>query len=215
VYYLVSDTYHYNYTPAPNEFHLPPYEIWTARSDGSNALSLGKCWYVGQVVWFDQERKIIYSCGYEGPPEIHVASVDGTSSTWLNDMTAFEGLLSGWMALSPDEATLALTDEVGRLQIVPLDGSPIQYIAQWGTVSSWSSDSRRLYYLQGTGGSFDQPALYVYDVDAGTSTRLFSSPLHTSDGMTIEIPLGITISPIRNAAVFYQFQGLWLVTWAP
>jgi len=206
----------YNYTPAPNEFHLPPYEIWVARSDGSDAVTLGKCWQVGQVVWFDDESKIIYSCGYEGAPEIHIASVDGAFSNWLNDVTAFEGLLGGWMALSPDEMKLALTDEVGLLQIVPLDGSPIQCVAQWGIASAWSSDGRMLYYLQGEDAVFEQSALYVYDVETRRSTKLFSSPLYAADGVSVKIPSppALMVSPLGDRAVFYESRGLWLASWS-
>jgi hypothetical protein len=206
----------HTYTPAPDEFYLPPYEIWTARSDGSQASRIGRCYRARQIIWFDQERKIIFDCGYEGPSAVIIASVDGSSAEYLNDVTAFRGSL-GWgsMALSPDETILALTDAVGRLQIVPLDGSPIQHIAQWGVVSAWSPDSRRLYYLQGGDASFKQSALYVYDVEAQRSTKLFSSPLYAADGIMVEITSDIIVSPLENAAIFYQFQGLWLVTWSP
>lgn len=206
----------HTYTPAPNEFYLPPYEIWTARSDGSQASRIGRCYRAGQIVWFDQERRIIFDCGYEGPPDIVMANVDGSSAEYLNDVTAFRGSLGfGWMALSPGETKLAITDASGMLQIVPLDGSEVQAIARWGSVSNWSSDNRRLYYLQGKDDFFDQPEFYVYDVDTRTSTKLFSSPLRTSDGVLIEIPTGVAVSPLENAAVFHQFQGLWLVTWSP
>ncbi len=204
----------YKYTPAPDEFYLPPYEIWTARSDGSNALSLGRCWYVGQVIWLEQERKIIYSCGYEGPSDIGMVNVDGSLFVDLTGLFGGLGVGLSPMALSPDETKLAFTDSVFTLRIAALDGSEIRSVAQWGYAPNWSPDGRRLYYQQGQDLSGDVD-IYVYDLGTGVSTKLVPSPLRAFDGVPVSIPVGgLVVSPLENAAVF-ENQGLWLVTWSP
>lgn len=203
----------HTYTPAPNEIYLPPYEIWTARSDGSDALRLDYCYHIGQVIWLDQEEKVIFSCGYEGAEDIIMANVDGSSKV---DLTAvFGGLgLSHRMALSPDETKLAFPDSIGRLQIASLDGSEVRPIARWGYMPNWSPDSRRLYYQKAD--RYTGPVdIHVYDLDTGTDTKLVSSPILAPGGTEISIPIGIVVSPLENAGVFHQFQGLWLVTWSP
>lgn len=196
----------HNYTPAPDEFYLPPYEIWTAQSDASNAQSLGPCWRYSQVIWFAQERKIIVACGYEGPGEIDVAAIDGSSRVSLSQS------LSGRMALSPDETKLAITAEPETVIILTLDNNETQVVTDRGYVSGWSPDGQRLYYLR-TEKSWGFYDLYVYDLASGTDTKLLSSPLYTADGTTVPIPLWVEVSPLENAIVFNINSGVWLVTW--
>jgi len=205
-------------TPAPGEF-VPLVEIWAAQADGSNALRLGgpgrACQTIGQVIWFDQERKMIFDCGYEGPPDIIIASMDERSLVSLSAVTAFDGLLGGGMALSPDEMKLALTDASGVLQVVSLDSGEVQSIARWGYAPNWSPDSRRLYYLQGQEEFTRFGNVHIYDLDTGTNAEFLVSPIHAPDGTDINIAVDkFVVSPLENAAVF-QSRGLWLVTWFP
>lgn len=206
----------YNYTPAPDEFSLPPYEIWIAQSNGSNARSLGPCWIFGQVIWFDQERKIIFDCGYEGPASIDIAAVDRSTHVSLSSFSqSFDGLsLSGRMALSPDETKLAITAEPETVIILTLDNNETQVVTDRGYVSGWSPDGQRLYYLR-TEKSWGFYDLYVYDLANGTDTKLLSSPLYAADGTTVPIPLWVEVSPLENAIVFDINSGVWLVTWQP
>jgi len=198
----------HNYTPAPDEFYLPPYEIWTAQSDGSNARSLGPCWIFGQVIWLDQERKIIFGCGYEGPDEIDVAAVDGGSRVSLLQS------LSGRMALSSDETKLAITAEPEKVVILFLASGETRVVTDRGYVSGWSPDGQRLYY-QNTEESWPFYDLHVYDLDSEVDTTLLSSPLSAAEGTTVTLALGIEVSPLENAAVFHKNSGVWLITWLP
>ena len=92
-----------NYTPGPDEGPWgPPVEVWAARSDGSQAWKLygpyGGCRTLGDAVWFDGERQVIFDCGYEGPPTVLIAQVDGSSVVGLRGTTAFTDSLgyAGW-----------------------------------------------------------------------------------------------------------------------
>ncbi len=204
----------HTYTPAPDEIYIAPYEIWTARSDGTDAVRLQSCYHIGQAIWLDQERKVIFSCGYEGPHDIHMASVDGSSHEYLS--AVFGGLgLSHQMALSPDETKLAFPDALGTLQIASLDGSEVRPIARWGYMPNWSPDSRRLYYQHLEEFDDHFVDIRVYDLDTGGDTLLIPSPKHASGGTGVSIPVGtFVVSPLENAAVF-KSQGLWLVMWSP
>ncbi len=201
----------YTYTPAPDEVYLTPYEAWTARSDGSDAVKLQcYCRHIVQAIWLDQERKVILICGDEGGNGVLVADVDGNSC-----VPPLDGLgVSHRVALSPDETKLAFPGLIGMLQIVSLDGSEIQPVARWGYMPNWSPDGRRLYYLHVV-EEFDLLAdVRVYDLDTGVNSLLIPSPLHTSKD-TVSIPIGtFVVSPLENAAVF-KCGGLCLVTWAP
>jgi hypothetical protein len=199
-----------SYTPAPDEFDLPPYEAWTAESDGSNAVRLQNCPHISQAIWLDQERKILLNCSYEGGAGVNIVDVDGSSS-----MDPLEGLtVSDWVALSPDGTKLAFSDAFGTLQIAFLDDGEIQPVAQWGYVPNWAPDSRRLYYQHLREFTDHFADIRVYDLDTGTDTLLISSSIHASDGKEVSIPVGtFIVSPLENAAAF-EFRGLWLVTWS-
>ncbi len=201
----------YNHTPAPDDFSLPPYEAWTAQSDGSNAVRLQSCPHIGQAIWLAQERKILLVCSYEGGGGVSIASVDGTPP-----VDPLEGLtVSHWVALSPDETMLAFPDAFGTLHIASLDDGEIQPVAQWGYMPNWSSDSRRLYYQHAVEFTDGLADVRVYDLDMGTDTLLMPSPLHAS-GDTVSVPTGwmFVVSPLEDAAVF-ENGGLWLVRWTP
>lgn len=203
----------HTYTPTPDEIYIAPYEIWTARSDGSDAVRLQSCYHIGWAIWLDQERKVIFSCGYEGPHDIGMASVDGNSFV---DLTAvFGGLCtSHQMALSPDETKLAFPDSLGTLQIASLDDGEVQPIARWGYMPNWSPDSRRLYYQHLEEFEDHFADVRVYDLDSGADTLLIPSSKHTADGRGVSIPVGtFVVSPLENAAIF-ENRGLWLVMWS-
>lgn len=202
----------YSYTPAPDEFYLIPYEIWIARSDGNNARSLGLCGTTSQVIWFEQEDRIIIDCGGEGPADIVMSAVDRSSHISLSSLTGIS--LSGRMALSPDETKLAITAEPETVIILTLDNNETQVVTDRGYVSGWSPDGQRLYYLR-TEKSWGFYDLYVYDLASGTDTKLLSSPLYAADGTTVPIPLWVEVSPLENAIVFSINSGVWLVTWQP
>ena len=201
----------YSSTPDPDDFSLRSCEVWTARSDGSEAIKLQDCPGIIQAIWFDHERKVLLSCSYEGAAEVSVANVDGSSHSLL-----LGGLsVSHQIALSPDEKKLAFPDTLGTLGIAFIDGGEIRQISRWGYMPNWSPDSRRLYYqhLEKFGDYFAE--IRVYDLDSGTDTLLIPSPEYTSDGTGVSIPVGIfAVSPLENAAVF-ENRGLWLVTWFP
>lgn len=201
----------YNHTPAPDDFSLPPYEAWTARSDGSDAVRLQSCPYISQAIWLDQERKILLSCSYEGGGGVSIANVDGSPP-----VDPLEGLtVSDWVALSPDETKLAFSDAFGTLHIAFLDSGETRSVRQWGYLPNWSPDSRRLYYQHLREFTDRFADIRVYDLDTGDDTLLLPSSIHTSDSTGVSIPVGtFAVSPLENSAVF-ENRGLWLVTWSP
>jgi len=221
VLYMRTSPGHDNYTPAPEEGPSgPPVEVWAARSDGSQAWRLygpdGSCRTLGDAVWFDGERQVIFDCGYEGPSMVLVAQLDGSSVTSLRAMTAFTDSMGyGGMALNPDETMLAVTGTLGKLQVVPLDGSDVRHIARFGFSPNWSLDSQRLYYMRTEQEWGDSADVYMYDLSTGMDTKILSSPLYTFGGT--ELHLGqylLVVSPLENAAVIFASGSLWLVTWS-
>lgn len=201
----------YNHIPAPDDFSLPPYEAWTAHSDGSDAVRLQSCPNISQAIWLDQERKILLVCSYEGGGGVSIASIDGNPP-----VDPLEGLtLSHWVALSPDETKLAFPDAFGTLHIAFLDSGEIQAVAQWGYLPNWAIDSHRLYYQQKREFTDRFVDIRVYDLDTGTDTLLVPSSIHTSGSIGVSVPMGtFAVSPLENSAVF-ENRGLWLVTWSP
>jgi dipeptidyl aminopeptidase/acylaminoacyl peptidase len=210
-----------NYTPTPEEGPWgPPVEVWAARSDGSQAWKLygpdASCRTLGDAVWFDRERKVIFGCGYEGPSMVLVARVDGSSVAGLRAETAFTDSLGyEGMALSPDETMLALTGTFGKLQVVPLDGGDVWYVAPFGFSPRWSPDGQRVYYMR-TMEEFDDSAdIHMYDLNTGTDTKILSSPLCTSDGTELYMrQFPFAVSPLENAVVIFASGSLWLVAWS-
>jgi hypothetical protein len=211
-----------NYTPASGEGPWgPPVEVWAARSDGGRAWKVygpyGGCRTLGDVVWFDEERRVVFDCGYEGPSTVLIAQVNGSSVVALRGTTAFTDSLGyAGMALSRDETMLALTGQFGNLQIVPLDGSDVRHIARYGSSPSWSFDSRRVYYMRTEKEWGDSADIYMYDLDVGTDTRILPSPLCTPDGTELYMRQSpFAVSPLENAAVIFASGSLWLATWSP
>ncbi len=202
----------YDQTPTPEGFYLDPYQVWTARTDGSEARSLGYCYSVGYVIWLNEEQEIIFSCGYEGPADIRWAAVDGSRE---KDLSSDFGLL-GPMALSPDESLLAFIDGVDRLQIAALDGSEIRLISRFGWGLSWSQDSRRLYYSYFEEWGADSADIHVYDWETGEDQEVVTSPVMTAEGKAVTIGgnASLAVSPLGNAAIL-ESSGLWLVQWSP
>jgi len=220
LYMRVSPGYE-NYTPEPEDGPWgPPVEVWAAQSDGNRSWRLygpdGSCRTLGDVVWLDRERKVVFSCGYEGPPMVLVAQVDGSSVIGLGAMTAFTDSLGyAGMALSPDETMLALTGQFGNLQIVPLDGTAVRHIARYGFSPSWSLDSRRVYYMRTEKEWGDSADVYMYDLDIGTGIGILPSPLCTPDGTELHLlRFPLAVSPSEKAAVVFASGSLWLVTWS-
>ncbi len=171
----------HNYTPTPNEFYLPPYEIWVAQSDGSNARSLRDCWSIFPVIWLDQERQIIFGCGQAGAADVRWMTVQGQSerspaTAYLNGLS-----LSGRMALSPDESRLAVTAEPEEVKILHLNSGETEFVSR-GYVSGWSPDGQRLYYQKFAEDSWDTLGLHFYDLESGLKKRVLPPSLHADDG---------------------------------
>ncbi len=196
----------HTYTPTPDELYIPPMEMWIANSDGSQARKLRPCHSIGWVLWFEQERRLIFSCGYEGAHDIGMINVDGSSYV---DLTAkFNGVgVSFPIALSPDGTTLAFPDALGGLQIAALDSGEVHSVARWGQRPNWSADNRRLYYQYQEDFDAIAPDIHVYDLTSATDSIFIPATIRTR-------PMNaFTMSPLENAAVF-EDQGLWLMTWS-
>jgi len=137
-----------------------------------------------------------------------------TDGRWRISLSTTGLSLSGRMALSADEAKLALTAEPESVVIFFLESEETFTVTESGYVSGWSLDGERLYY-QDTRGIASGYGLRVYDLSRDVNTEVLSSSLRTTEGMTVTLPLGIEVSPLENAAVFHKNSGIWLVTWTP
>jgi len=210
------------YVPSENKRVFPPIEIWIANSNGTDSRKLGGsvgCSTIYRAIWFEQEKKAIVECGYEGPPELYFAKIDEPALMPFGDITAYRGTNGrGRFSLSPDETKLAITNLAATqytLQIVPLDGSEIKSVTQWAYEPRWSPDSQRLYYQKD-----DEPgicrnlSIHLYNLATDEDTMLVSSPLTASDGQGLNITCGMPfeISPRENALLFWA-DGLWLMQW--
>jgi Tol biopolymer transport system component len=201
---------------------LFPKEIWVANIDASNPVKIANpypgCQSIGQVIWFENETKVLFSCGYEGPNSLFLAATDGSMFVPFNELVGMvtnEGF-SG-TAMSPNESWLAFTDSHGTLQVVAINGGQ-SFAIPFGLRPNWSQDSRRLYYLKGNDEMFGAiRGIWMYDLDSHTEIEILPLPVHSPDNQEIQIYAGagtFAVSPEETALVF-QSRGLWLATWSP
>lgn len=188
--------------------------------DGSHArklASLGGC-SVYQVIWFDQERKAVIYCVGEGVvAETYIVDIPQGTLQSLSEATSFTEPITYLPTISPDNTQMAIGDENYTLQIISLEGEPVQSVATNGFTPNWSADSQHLYYLQGQqteGWDCETANIQVYDLKTRTNNVILESPVALPDRQKIDIScLGIfSVSPLENAAVFWS-HGLWLVQW--
>jgi hypothetical protein len=202
-------------TKTPQEFSRTPVEIWIADSDGSRASRLGACGcrMIYGTIWFDNERKVIITCGYEGPPCINFADVDGSWFASLEDVTGYQHGSWGDLTLSPDETTLAIIDIVdpGNLWLVSLEGGNTRLIARNASSPSWSSNGRRLYYLQGA-DSLSAVSIQIYDVASDRSSTIVEWSTLQALSPTPTLGARLEVSPQENGAIIW-YGALWLVKW--
>jgi hypothetical protein len=202
-----------NITQGP---YVPPMELWIASIDGNKPTQLGDvsgCLSLYRAIWLDNEHKVIIACsGEAGPPSLYMADIIQRSLKAFSEITAYTGYAYGNFALSPDETKLAVPAEY--IQLIPLDGGPIESIAQGGSEPNWSTDGQRLYYQKSVQFSMLSCQIRVYDFHTKTDSLVLESPISTSDGQQIPMLCGhLSMSPQANAAVFFS-RGLWLAQWS-
>ncbi len=209
----------YTYTPTPDDFHLPPYAAWVARTDGSAAVKVQSDCLVTQALWLNQETQVIFICSTEGGwADILLANVDGDATSSLSQV--FGGQYNNdRMALSPDETKLAFIDNHFGLRVAALDGSEnieVKTPCEFAFSPDWSPDNQRVYF-RCQGFSDLDSGIYVYDLRTGTSTLFIASPLIATDGSQVNVAGGgnFRVSPRENAVTFRYYKGLWLITWTP
>ncbi len=205
-----------DYTHNPDDFYLPPYEAWIARTDGSQAVLVQRGCRVTQALWLNQETQVIFTCSVEGGwADIWLAEIDGSNTFSLSSVVFGEQYNNDWMALSPDETQLAFVDNLFQLRIAALDGSENIGVAapcEFTFHPNWSADSQRIYFkCQGVSRSDD--GVYVYDLRTTMTTRFIDLPLVLDDGRELDMAKMI-IAPCETRAVFIS-RGLWLITWLP
>ncbi|HTP09530.1 MAG TPA: hypothetical protein VMP08_14845, partial [Anaerolineae bacterium] len=89
----------------------PPMELWLAHVDGSESVKIGalgsgtECFAMG---WFDQERKVLLECGYEGPAHFAVADLSMRTVVDFNDIAKRSVMTLHGAELSPDGSRLAV-----------------------------------------------------------------------------------------------------------
>lgn len=106
-------------------------EIWVAETHGQGKFKVREFGYagvsIGNIAWFDDEKKILFALGYEGPGEFYVTDIPSRTTTPLNVATEFSS------ELSPDGTTLAfIPSEIWRLSLFSLQNKSVQAVEQSG-----------------------------------------------------------------------------------
>lgn len=204
-------------TPKTSEISPTPVEIWIARIDGSNAIKIGGplpgCQNMGKVIWIEQEKKIIFTCGFDGPDLLYIANTDGSKISYLDEIVGISlNVGFKWISISPDQTRLAFTDYYGVLHIIKLDGIESQEIP-FGLAPYWSYDGERLFYIKGSDVMFAHiNGINMCEIKSGTESQILASPVIGPDGEKVSISPGpIAVSPMENSIIFYS-NGFWLAS---
>lgn len=207
-----------DYSPDPDDIGSKPIEVWIAKKDRTEPVKLGgpysNCQNLSNVIWFNRENKIIFVCGYDGPPSIFIANTDGSNTTYLDETVGISlDLGLSWMAISPDEKWLAFTDFFGSLKIINLESNEIKTIP-FGFAPYWSFDSKRVFFIKNLNEMPSQiEGIFAYNIDSDNYYQILTSPVIGTDGKQLEIfPGEIAVSPVGNAIAFWS-EGLWIASW--
>jgi hypothetical protein len=168
------DGNHVIYLRKPEGYHPPnplppmyvdPLELWSAKLDGSEAISLWKwekgCGSIIAVEWFSDNGTAIVICsGFEGGVfERAVVSIDGAKAQPFNEWAGISnserresldiyGVPGYVVQLSPDNSKVAFTRGNGELWLsFPYAQPVLNKIAHVGFLPQWSPDGKRLYFF--------------------------------------------------------------------
>ena len=213
-----------SYTPSPclKGPCLPPIEVWVSSIGGSEAFKVADATEHGTscmgLGWFDQERKALLMCGYEGPVHFVVADMQKLVLTKLDDLVKQHIITLDWAELSPDGAKLAVNNIVTKsveLEVFPLGGSAKLDLGP-AAQAHWSADGQRLYYLQRVAPDKCAPAaIHVYDF-ATTQNKVVLGPevvLSSAQRVTLDAcDHAFLVSPAEDAVLLVLNEsGSWFV----
>lgn len=219
-------------TPPPKYYHLDPFELWSAKLDGSEKTRLW-AWKLGCLKniipsWFMNGKKVIVTCYHSdgGLFQRAVVNIDGskaqTFSEWVGipeeKGTPFNINFRPIVWLSPDDSQVVFNKENGELWIgLPEAKAAPEKILDFGFWPRWSLDGRHIYFLSTNSSSpVGVPDITVYNLVEKTSKVILSKDILGKANGKLEI--GKTgewqFSPNGNAILAKTLDSeLWLISW--
>ena len=218
-------------------WRLDPYDIYTARPDGSDLRRLTNYGvYTTEAVVSPDGKRLVFTSLKDGDLDIYTMNVDGSDLRKLTTTPGYDGgpwwspdgtkiVYRAWHPVGDSLATYRslLAQRLVRpnrmeLWVMNADGSDQRQITQLGGANfgpSWTPDGRRLIfssnYKQPRSGNFD---LYLVNVDGSALEQITT---HQSfDGFPMFSPDGRTLvwASNRNDAKAGE-TNLFLADWVP
>ena len=218
-------------------WRLDPYDIYTARPDGSDLRRLTNYGvYTTEAVVSPDGKRLVFTSLKDGDLDIYTMNVDGSDLRKLTTTPGYDGgpwwspdgtkiVYRAWHPVGDSLATYRslLAQRLVRpnrmeLWVMNADGSDQRQITQLGGANfgpSWTPDGKRLIfssnYKQPRSGNFD---LYLVNVDGSALEQITT---HQSfDGFPMFSPDGRTLvwASNRNDAKAGE-TNLFLADWVP
>lgn len=127
-------------------------QVWINYPKGSHVLDIQdihyKYDYVWKAAWIENENKVIFSLGSDGPPNLYLANLDTYSASSIDQITSSTGLVGEQWAVSPDETQIAIIDIKGELHLVTLVDGRDSIVDTMADGIAWSPKGHILYYWQ-------------------------------------------------------------------
>ncbi len=158
-------------------------EIWVAETHGTRKWKVYEFGHsnetITQAAWSDNETKVIFTTGYEGPIWFQMFEFKTAKRIDFGFQPVFSGVTEDIWSLSPDGHTLAVVDFWGPLLLVSLNTEKVVVVEkEGGNQPQWSMDGNYLFYWwRVTGKDMWQEIdeLRAYNLATGEITTLVDS----------------------------------------
>jgi Tol biopolymer transport system component len=151
------------------------WQIRTVNPDGSDVAQLTSVRDNFNPRWSANGRRLVFTSGRDGKPEIYVMDADGGNQTRLTSDPATD-FNPSW---SPDGQKIAFQRNVNGLYdiyVVGVDGSGTTNLTngQGGAEPAWSPDGRKIAFISGNN-------VFSMNADGSGRTKLTAYPTPTHD----------------------------------